>query len=165
MQQAWRMMFGGSQSTSTGTKDTVIESKHTVYAIAWLALNQMVNRLTLFICGVDPYNSQLDPAEAEKKARPDRFWTVLDFHKLSLIRGKSDVEMRVGDRVKLKDPNGQPATAHGSENEDVGIVYLQSYEVVETVTMLDVLWQDGVKETVRSTELIPYVSPDEYDCW
>ncbi|KAJ3550286.1 hypothetical protein NMY22_g567 [Coprinellus aureogranulatus] len=134
-------------SMQNGAKDTVIESKHTVYAIAWLALNQM-----------------LDTADAEKKTRPDRFWTVPDFHKLTLIRGKSDVEMRVGDRVALKDPMGQPVTAHGSEDDEVGIVHLQTYEVIETVTMLDVLWQDGVRETVRSTELIPYVSPDEYDC-
>ena len=121
--------------------------------------------ICLPLCTPRPHIAKLDPAEAEKKTRPERFWTVLDFHKLTLIRGKSDVEMRVGDRVALKDPTGQPVTAHGSEDEDVGIVHLQTYEVIETVTMLDVLWQEGVKETLRSTELIPYVSPDEYDCW
>ncbi|EEB96788.1 hypothetical protein MPER_04016, partial [Moniliophthora perniciosa FA553] len=34
-----------------------------------------------------------------------------------------------------------------------------------TETTIDVLWQDGVEETVKSIDVIPYLNPDEYDTW
>jgi ubiquitin-conjugating enzyme E2 O len=37
--------------------------------------------------------------------------------------------------------------------------------VRETKTIVNVLWQDGSQESLPSTELIPYLNPDEYDCW
>ncbi|GLB35998.1 putative ubiquitin-conjugating enzyme family protein [Lyophyllum shimeji] len=126
--------------------DTVIDVKHTVYAVAWLAVNQLLN-----------------PADAERKTRPPKFWYGNDVEKLTLIRGCQDVEMRVGDRVRLKDSTGAPFTKHGLEGGEV--VQVQVYIVVETQTTLDVLWQDGTRETIRSRDLIPYLNPDEYDCW
>jgi len=73
--------------------------------------------------------------------------------------------MRVGDRVYLKDATGLPATEHGQEGDPAGVLRVQTFKVTETITMLDVTWQDGVQEKVRSIDVVPYVSPDEYDCW
>ncbi|KAF5385291.1 hypothetical protein D9615_001389 [Tricholomella constricta] len=126
--------------------DTVIDIMHTVYAVAWLAVSQL-----------------LDPAEAAKKTRPQRFWYGKDLANLTVIRGRSDLEMRLGDRVRLKDSSGAPSTKHGQEGDET--IQIQVYVVAETETTLDVLWQDGTQETIRSTKVIPYLNPDEYDCW
>jgi len=73
--------------------------------------------------------------------------------------------MRVGDRVYLKDTTGLPMTEQGKDGDPAGIMHVQTFKVNETVTTVEVIWQDGVKETINSTEVIPYVSSDEYDCW
>ena len=75
--------------------------------------------------------------------------------------------MRVGDQMKFKDPTtqGHPVTRHGREGDSNGVVTVQTYFVAETRTSLEVLWQDGVRETLPSTDIIPYYNPDEYDCW
>ncbi|KAJ7932556.1 hypothetical protein B0H13DRAFT_1955957 [Mycena leptocephala] len=117
--------------------DTCVHVAHSVYAITWLALSQA--------------------------RRPQQFWTATDMSKLTLIRSLSDLEMRVGDRVTFKDEVQVPSTTHGLEGGPRIVV--KTFTVTETQTFLDVLWQDGTKETVRSTELIPYLNPDEYDCW
>lgn len=31
--------------------------------------------------------------------------------------------------------------------------------------MVNVLWQDGTREVIDCKETVPYVNPDEYDCW
>lgn len=54
---------------------------------------------------------------------------------------------------------------HGKEEDPAGVVHVQTFAVAETETMVDVLWQDGVRDTIKSTDLIPYLNPDEYDCW
>lgn len=82
-----------------------------------------------------------------------------------MIRGRSDMEMRVGDRVRLKDNAGLPVTRHGQEGDGVDIVTVQTFMVTETKTTLHVLWQDSTQETLISTDVIPYLNPDEYDCW
>lgn len=84
---------------------------------------------------------------------------------LTLIRGRSDLEMRVGDRVHLKDATGLPYTEHGKPEDPTGVLRVQTFLVTETVTELDVLWQDGTRESVKATSVIPYLNPDEYDCW
>ncbi|KAG6832272.1 hypothetical protein H0H92_003505 [Tricholoma furcatifolium] len=138
--------FGASGSRPDGV-DTVIDVKHTVYAVTWLAVSQSI-----------------DPTAAESKKRPQRFWSGEDIGKLTIIRGRSDLEMRVGDRIRLKDSTGAPFTKHGQDEFGEGLE-LRSFIVTETETTLDVLWQDGTKETIKSTEVIPYLNPDEYDCW
>lgn len=76
------------------------------------------------------------------------------------------MELRVGDRVYFKDPTGRPSTQHGIEDNLFGSsIQVQTFLVYETSTELDVLWQDGHKETVKSVDVIPYLNPDEYDCW
>ncbi|KAF8203179.1 hypothetical protein BJ912DRAFT_943109 [Pholiota molesta] len=140
-------LLGVLQSSTEGT-ETVIAVKHTIYAVAWLALNQ-----------------SLDPNIAEDKQRPKRFWHGKDLADLTLIRGRSDLEMRVGDRVHLKDSTGLPYTEHGKPEDPTGVLRVQTFLVTETVTELDVLWQDGTRESVKATSVIPYLNPDEYDCW
>ncbi len=73
--------------------------------------------------------------------------------------------MRVGDRVHVKNHVGLPFTEHGIEEDPTGRVRVQTFLVIETVTDLEVLWQDGTRESLKATEVIPYLNPDEYDCW
>lgn len=75
------------------------------------------------------------------------------------------MELRVGDRIFLKDTKGLPMTTHGQVGDATGVLNVHTFLVSQTSTELDVLWQDGSKETLRSTEVIPYLNPDEYDCW
>ncbi|KAM6498437.1 hypothetical protein JOM56_006385 [Amanita muscaria] len=139
-------LLGGGLSASTPS--TVVAVKHSVYAIAWLALNQ-----------------SLSPAVIENKKRPQRLWTREDISKLTLIHGRADKELRVGDRANFKDPVGKPSSTHSQGGEGSSVITVQTFVVTETETTLDVLWQDGSRETLRSTDLIPYINPDEYDCW
>ncbi|KAJ7092567.1 hypothetical protein C8R44DRAFT_816023 [Mycena epipterygia] len=133
-------------NTRPSPSDTCVHVTHSVYAVTWLAVSQA-----------------LDPEEAQSRRRPQQFWTGSDMSKLTLIRSLSDLEMRVGDRVTFKDESRVPGTTHGLDGGSKVVV--KTFTVTETQTFLDVLWQDGTKETVRSTELIPYLNPDEYDCW
>ncbi|KAJ3783382.1 hypothetical protein GGU10DRAFT_361067 [Lentinula aff. detonsa] len=138
-------LFGTTRTTGL---QTVIAVNHTVYAIAWLALNQT-----------------LDISIAESKERPQRFWYGPDIGKLTLVRTRLDFQMRIGEIVQLKDTAGYPLTKHGREGEAGGVVTVNSFNVTATDTEVDVLWQDGHKETLRSVDVIPYMNPDEYDCW
>lgn len=73
--------------------------------------------------------------------------------------------MRVGFKVFLTDTTNIPVTTHGQEGEPAGSVIVSALTVKETRTSVNVLWQDGTQETLSSTDLIPYLNPDEYDCW
>ncbi|KAH7912999.1 hypothetical protein BJ138DRAFT_1147026 [Hygrophoropsis aurantiaca] len=128
--------------------DTVVELNRTVLAICWLAVNQ-----------------RLDPSAAQNKKRPERFWYGENLSKLTVIRTKSD-DIRVGDKVLLNNSDENvPTTRHGHIFDPLGQVTVQTLCVKETRTTAHVLWQDGTTETLQSTELIPYLNPDEYDCW
>lgn len=72
--------------------------------------------------------------------------------------------MGLGDRVEFRNPTGMPMTQHGQEG-DQGVFYVQIFRVKETETTVEVLWQDGSRETSKAINLIPYLNPDEYDCW
>ena len=72
--------------------------------------------------------------------------------------------MRVGDRVRLKDGSG-PVTTHSRFTESYGAIEVDTLVVQETKTTVDVLWQDGTKETIDVKQTVPYLNPDEYDCW
>jgi len=72
--------------------------------------------------------------------------------------------VRVGDRVRLKDNTGAPSTTHGEEADNER-VHVQTFLVVETQTSVDILWQDGTRQTLNATDVVPYLNPDEYDCW
>jgi ubiquitin-conjugating enzyme E2 O len=102
---------------------------------------------------------------AEKKKRPRRFWAGEEISQLTLIRGRSDLEMRVGDRVFFKNPVGKPWSTHAQSGEGTNAIIVQTFVVIETETLLDVLWQNGTRERLTSTAVIPYINPDEYDCW
>ncbi|KAJ7492773.1 hypothetical protein FB451DRAFT_549529 [Mycena latifolia] len=133
-------------NTRPSPTDMCVQVTHSVYAITWLAVSQA-----------------LDPEDAQARRRPQQFWTGSEMSRLTLIRSLSDLEMRVGDRVTFKDESKVPGTTHGLDSKLKVVV--KTFTVTETQTFVDVLWQDGTKETVRSTDLIPYLNPDEYDCW
>lgn len=84
---------------------------------------------------------------------------------MSLILSLSVLEVRLGDRVELKNPTGLPLTQHGQDCDPTGVLCVQIFRVKETETTVDVLWQDGSRETLKATDLIPYLNPDENDCW
>ena len=73
--------------------------------------------------------------------------------------------MRVGDRVALKNAEEGPVSTHGREGEGPGILTVRTLVVKETRTTVNVLWQDGIRETLDAKDTIPYLNPDEYDCW
>ncbi|KAG1749838.1 uncharacterized protein EDB91DRAFT_1109926 [Suillus paluster] len=127
--------------------DTVIDMKRTILAICWLAVNQ-----------------SLDPSIAQLKQRPKRFWSGEDMTKLTVIRMRLD-DIRVGDKVLLEKDVGIPVKKYGAESGPQGALTIKTLCVTETKTVVNVLWQDGSQESLPSTELIPYLNPDEYDCW
>lgn len=108
---------------------------------------------------------QLNAEEASKRQRPRQFWSGSDISKLILVRGASDYLVRVGDKLSLHNPPEDVLTKHGRTGEKTGTIVVNTFVVWETETIVSLLWQDGSKEIVRSTELIPYLNPDEYDCW
>ncbi|KAI5120830.1 hypothetical protein M0805_007017 [Coniferiporia weirii] len=128
--------------------DLVVSVKHTVYAIAWMAINQM-----------------LTSEETATRHRPQRFWSGPDVSQLTLLRGVNDQLPRVGDRLTLKEAPESVLTVHGQAGHRAGVVKVETFVVCETETIVTLLWQDGSKEKVRSTDLVPYLNPDEYDCW
>lgn len=130
-------------------QDTVLEVRRTVLAIAWLAINQ-----------------SLDGGEAASRQRPPRFWHGPNLSKLTVVRRRAQQCMRVGDRVTLKDSISTPMTVHGKEGEPpLGIYRVRTLVVSETHTMVNVLWQDGTRECLDARNTVPYLNPDEYDCW
>lgn len=109
---------------------------------------------------------QLDPVDAQDRKRPDRFWYGERLSELTLVKTRSDQDLRAGDRVVLKDFLLEnlvaPISTHGEEGDAITV---KKQTVKETRTSVNVLWQNGTQEVLRSTELIPYLNPDEYDCW
>ncbi|KAI0082256.1 hypothetical protein K474DRAFT_1703259 [Panus rudis PR-1116 ss-1] len=128
-------------------QDTVLSVKRTVLAITWLAINQ-----------------SLTQEEANSRSRPQRFWYGSDLSKLTLIRRRAEEAFHVGDRVLLKNREG-PVTVHGKEGESTGSVHVQDLVVKETQTTVNILWQDGSHDSLDCKDTIPYMNPDEYDCW
>lgn len=84
---------------------------------------------------------------------------------MTLVRRRAEQAIRVGDRVVLKDPTTGPISTHGKEGEGPGILTVRTLVVKETRTSVNVLWQDGTRGTLDAKETIPYLNPDEYDCW
>lgn len=108
---------------------------------------------------------QLPPETAAGASRPQRFWHGEDMGKLKLVRSRAEQMMRVADKVTLRDGPGIPYTVHGKAGEPWGLIQVRVYVVRVTQSTVHVLWQDGSTETLLATELIPYLNPDEYDCW
>lgn len=75
------------------------------------------------------------------------------------------MEIRAGDVIELKDPSGLPFTAHGSEDDPTGVLTVQVFRVHTTETTVEILWQNGTKELLNATEIIPHMNSDEHDCW
>ncbi|KAI0371562.1 hypothetical protein BV20DRAFT_965322 [Pilatotrama ljubarskyi] len=137
-------LLGGNRPSD---RDTVVSVKHTVLAVAWLAINQ-----------------SLSPEEAQSRPRPQRYWYGSDLGKLTTVTRRAEEAMRVGDRVKLK-AGGGPVTRHGRSIDNYGMIEVDTLVVQETRTTVDVLWQDGSRERIDAKQSVPYLNPDEYDCW
>ncbi|KIY70179.1 hypothetical protein CYLTODRAFT_420028 [Cylindrobasidium torrendii FP15055 ss-10] len=129
-------------------EDTVIQVSHSVYAIAWLAINQ-----------------KLPPAEASERVRPPQFWYGAELAKLTVVREEKAYQPRIGDRVNLVTGEEVPSTTHGPGVNSGEYVHVNALIVKQTETSVRVLWQDGTEEMCRSVDLIPYLNTDEYDCW
>lgn len=143
--------------------DTVVDLQHTVLAICWLALNQTVWSFNVFLSSPDS-SSQLDRDTTLKKRRPERFWHGEDLTKLTVLRTKSG-DIRVGDKVMLPDDESIPIVSFETGIEGNSKIDSRTLCVQETRTTAVILWQDGSRETLQSTYLIPYLNVDEYDCW
>ncbi|KAI0758238.1 hypothetical protein C8Q74DRAFT_307926 [Fomes fomentarius] len=135
-------------SRPPSNSDTVISVKHTVLAVAWLAINQ-----------------SLSPEEAQTKPRPQRYWYGGDLGKLTVVSRRAEEAMRVGDRVRLKDRGAVPVTKHGGSSGSQGVIEVETLIVQETRTTVEVLWQDGARGSLDARDTVPYLNPDEYDCW
>lgn len=107
---------------------------------------------------------QLDHDTMLKKRRPERFWHGEDLMKLTVLRTKSG-DVRVGDKVILPNDETIPVVSFETGVEGNGKIDSRTLCVQETRTTVVVLWQDGSRETLLSTDLIPYLNIDEYDCW
>lgn len=142
----FNFLLGSARPTQ---QDTVLEVKRTVLAVAWLAINQ-----------------SLPESEAASRERPPRFWYGSDFSKLTIVRRRAEQCLRVGDRVIAKDSTDVPTTLHGKEGEPPqGTLLVRTLVVSETHTMVNVIWQDGIRECLDARNTVPYLNPDEYDCW
>ncbi|KAI0751129.1 hypothetical protein C8Q80DRAFT_1155693 [Daedaleopsis nitida] len=144
VQGIFEFLLGGTRPSNS---DTVISVKHTVLAVAWLAINQ-----------------SLSPEEALTRPRPQRYWYGNDLAKLTLVSRRAEEAMRVGDRVRLKNET-VPTTRHGRNTESHDMVEVDTLIVQETRTTVEVLWQDGTRDIIDAGETVPYLNPDEYDCW
>jgi ubiquitin-conjugating enzyme E2 O len=67
--------------------------------------------------------------------------------------------------MRLKDKTGALVTQHGVEGGECGVFTVNMYQVIETETELDILWQDGSTETIMARDVVPQLNPDEYECW
>lgn len=143
--------------------DTVVDLQHTVLAVCWLALNQTVWSFSVFRSSSDS-SSQLDRDTTLTKRRPERFWHGEELTKLTALRTKSG-DIRVGDKVILPDDETIPVVSFETSIEGNSKIDSRTLCVQETRTTVVVLWQDGSRETLPSTDLIPYLNVDEYDCW
>ena len=110
--------------------------------------------------------SQLDPREAEKRERPKKFWYGEDVAKLTVIRGVAERQLHVGERVFFrKFDSARPHTRHGRDQDPGGIFVCSAFKIIESETIIDLLWQDGTRDQRKATDVIPYLNPDDLDCW
>ena len=148
--------------------DVVVSVKHTVIAVSWMAINQSVSIQILLQTHVSLLSRapQLSPEESASCSRPERFWAGKDISKLILLRGLNECHnIQIGDKLTLRDPPEEYLTRHGKPNEGGVQITVETFTVYETDTLVDILWQNGLRETVSSVALVPYLNPDEYDCW
>jgi len=59
---------------------------------------------------------------------------------------------------------GVPASHH-EDPETHFSIDVDTLTVVATRSRVEILWQDGTREWVPSIDVIPYINPDEFDCW
>lgn len=130
--------------------------------------------------------SQLPVEEAQSRQRPERFWSVEDVWKLTCIHPRGETSSIMGERVVFKDKSRaqrelSPVSwsflvdrrtaalnLHGITFVDQAsnvVIPVDALTVTATRSRVEILWQDNTRQWLLSTEIVPYVNTDEYDCW
>jgi ubiquitin-conjugating enzyme E2 O len=147
--------------------DLIVKITPIAAAISWSAVNQSV-RVCCTLMSALTFR-QLDPSTIQESKRPSQFWPVDEFHKLVVTRSRGSVAGTIGERVVFKDPLraiklGLKPVLY--KDQDMHVDFCVDVMVVTlTRTQVQVLWQDGTREWVLSTSIIPHLNPDEYECW
>ncbi|KAG8850223.1 hypothetical protein FRC20_002096 [Serendipita sp. 405] len=132
--------------------DIIVKVTPVAAAISWSAVNQ-----------------SLDPSQAQHIPRPKRFWSVNDFPRVSIMRGRGPVVGTIGERVLFKDPakafNLGILPVIYSESDSKNQITVDALMITNTRTRVEVLWQDGSREWIPATDLVPNLSADDYECW
>lgn len=106
--------------------------------------------------------SKLPAFEASGRQRPPKLWWGDELKRLRLLRARTDADIRVGDRVSLKEDTDAPLFKYLGPNGQTSTKILR---VKRSWTTAIVLWQDGTVENILGTALMHYLNPDEFDCW
>ena len=108
-------------------------------------------------------------------------------HRLTFMRPRGESSGVISERVTFKDRSHalgecyhiywsishSPSTtqelgvlASHYEDPDTPLsIDVEALTVVATRSRVEILWQDGTRGWVPSIEVIPYINPDEFDCW
>lgn len=85
------------------------------------------------------------------------------------MRSRGSVAGTIGERVVFKDPAqaiNLGLTPVLYKDQEMNVDFCVDVMVITmTRTRVEVLWQDGTREWVPSTSIIPHLNLDEYECW
>ncbi|KAG8771330.1 hypothetical protein FRC16_005954 [Serendipita sp. 398] len=85
------------------------------------------------------------------------------------MRGRGPVVGTIGERVLFKDPakafNLGILPVIYSESDSKNQITVDALMITNTRTRVEVLWQDGSREWIPATDLVPNLSADDYECW
>jgi ubiquitin-conjugating enzyme E2 O len=85
------------------------------------------------------------------------------------MKPRGSVTGSMGERIIFKDPSkATQLNIHNMLYKDQEMkieVNVDAMVIRETRTRVEVLWQDGTREWVPSTSIIPHLNLDEYECW
>lgn len=143
---------GGESLPSQELDDVIVKVTPVAAAISWSAINQ-----------------SLEPSVAQDRQRPDQLWPIDQLHKLVVMKPRGSVIGSMGERVVFKDPlHAARLNIHNMIYKDQEMkieVNVEAMVIRETRTQIEVLWQDGTRSWETSTDLIPHLNLDEYECW
>jgi ubiquitin-conjugating enzyme E2 O len=113
---------------------------------------------------------QLGVEEIAKQPRPHKFWSGQEMTQLTVIAGKDIPPIRLEEKVLLRNTHmaeskGIAPTSHGKKADNSGAFEVRTMVVKQPQSTLRVLWQDGTQESISSTEVVPHIVSDSYECW
>ncbi|KDQ63442.1 hypothetical protein JAAARDRAFT_169262 [Jaapia argillacea MUCL 33604] len=184
----FNLLSGGQflSSRSASADDTVVYLKHTVLAICWLAINQSLSsseahkrqRPEKLWFGSNLSKLKLYRTRSEQTPRisdrvqftPTNPTPLTDASTPNSASTYPPFSIAASASIPFTSsrlsPLSVPSTKHGRPTDPThGQIEVRTFTVCETRSTVDLLWQDGQREWVNSSELIPYMNPDEYDCW